>query len=412
MLLFLLGCVLVSVTYYNFIYIPQSEKINALKDEKIKIETRYQEAMETIRLLDKKQEDVSSLSSEINLKSKDFYPTIIQEKIILQLDDYLKKSILKGDIAFSEISVKSVEVIQDKSKDKGQTSFQGLVDNYKGLNKKEEGQDNSQQEDTQEQAQSSATVELLKASINFKGTFENVQSFISKIETSNRQIAISDVSMTVEYNGELTGSMNLEFYAIPKISERDGEYLQWSIEGDYGKKAPFLIQKPEVVVTSPSNNEGSSQTNANLSSTNNQASKVDFSVIVKSIKSDLPTVMIGKTNDSSQESYIKSVKNGKEEIELELKKSDGKYYYKYKNSTTSYPSDNNSSGVEFIPYSDRIVIEISSEARVDIDDRASVQLNVANGTDKIVEVQIKGDDKTNPRVSIAGDSSKISITRK
>lgn len=210
--------------------------------------------------------------------------------------------------------------------------------------------------------------------------------------------------------------MNLEFYGIPKISERDSEYLQWNMNGSYGKEVPFLIQKPEVIAQQSSDNESSS----NISQNNNVASnanaqqneKSDFDVIVKSITSDLPTVIIGKHD--KQDTYINTVKNNKEEAEIELKKVDGRYYYKYKylDSSKSYPVDYNGKGVEFSPVSESIIISINSEARVNADDKSELQLNIVNGTDKIVQVNIMGDDKTNPRVTVAGDSNKVKVTRK
>ena len=106
--------------------------------------------------------------------------------------------------------------------------------------------------------------------------------------------------------------------------------------------------------------------------------------------------------------------NNKEEAEIELKKVDGKYYYKYKylDSSKSYPADYNGKGMEFSPISESIIISINSEARVNADDKSELQLNIVNGTDKIVQVNITGDDKTNPRVTVAGDSNKVKVTRK
>ena len=68
--------------------------------------------------------------------------------------------------------------------------------------------------------------------------------------------------------------------------------------------------------------------------------------------------------------------------------------------------------MEFSPISESIIISINIEARVNADDKSELQLNIVNGTDKIVQVNITGDDKTNPRVTVAGDSNKVKVTRK
>lgn len=406
MLLALLGATLVTVSYHQFIYINQKEKIEDLKEKKLKVETKYNEVMEVINSLEEKQINLETIVGEVNFKSANFYPMILQEKLILQIDEFLKKSTLGGDITFNDITIEPVEYL-NKNKNKEKSSFNDIVDKYNGKEmtlEDEEKQDNKQQENIEK---SSATVEILKVSINFKGEYKDVKSFISKLETSNREIAITDITTSVGYNGELSGTMNLEFYALPKLSSMDSDYVQWNIDGTYGKSVPYLIQEPEVVQP-PTNNQG----NDTADNTNTEEIKKDFVAIVKSYTSDLPTVMIGKSNDINQSTYVKTTKNNIEKSDIEIRKIDDKFYYKYKTTDQSYPVDFDGKGVEFSPDSQNIVIEVSSESRVNNDDKSGLELNIVNSTDKIVEVYIKGDDKVNPRVTITGNSKTIRVIRK
>ena len=43
---------------------------------------------------------------------------------------------------------------------------------------------------------------------------------------------------------------------------------------------------------------------------------------------------------------------------------------------------------------------------------SNIKLNIVNKTDKLVEVNISGDDASNPRVKIDGDGSNISVNQK
>lgn len=415
-LLVLLGSILVSVSYYQLSYTKQIDKISILEEKRNNLQTRYEEVKEMLAKLEEKQEEIGFITSSINLKAKTFYPTLIQEKLILEIDTFLKESNLKGDIGFSEIAVSSVELLQRNKNQMGDTSFKDIVNEYNGTSAGNDQQNQEQvSQPSTEVKNSDATVEIMKVNINFKGKFDVIKSFISKIETSNREIVITDLTTSVGYGGELSGTMSLEFYAIPKITERDSEYLQWTLDGSYGKEVPFLIQNPQVTVQPPSSNSsnGSSDSDSNESGvTDTTQSNIDFAVQVRSITSDLPTVMIGKSNDNTKDTYISVVNNNVEEAQIELTKKNGKYYYKYNNTSKHYPSDYTGLGIEYLPKSDRIIIDISSEGRINVDDKSGLQLNVVNNTDKIVEVQIKGDDKTNPRVSITGDSSKVTVTKK
>jgi type IV pilus assembly protein PilO len=414
-LLGILGSILAGSLYYQFIYKGQVEKINILKDKKNQIEIKYQEIMETIKALDERKEKVSSLKSIINLKSKDFYPMIVQEKIILELDNFMRISGLKGDIGFTEVSVESVKTHKSDDKKLNQSSFQNIIEKYNGTESQNNKEDKStaENETNNKENEKSPTVEIIKATINFKGDYDSLQKFISSIETSKREISINDISTTVGYNGELTGSINIEFYGLPKISSRDNGYLQWNMDGSYGKQVPFLIQKPEVVEPPNVNNDNNiNNFNENTSTNSQQVSKSDFVGIIKSTSSDLPTVTIGKANDKSQSTYVSSDNSGIEDVQIELKKVGDKYYYKYKVGNKFYPKDYNSNGIEFTPASNKIIFDVNSESRVNNDDKSGIEINVLNSTDKIVEVQIQGDDKGNPRVTVTGDSSKVNVVRK
>lgn len=421
-LLSILGAVLIGAMYYQFIYVPQTHKLEILKEKKTKIEARYQEVMQSIRLLDKRQEEMNLLENTINFKSRTFYPTILQDKLILDLNTFLNSSTLNGDIGFSEITVNPIEIPSSQVKLKSQSTFQGIVNQYEGdvqksINETEnEEPTNESTSNITNEDSITPTVEMLKVSLNFKGDYDSLKSFISKIETSGREIIITDLTSTVGYNGELTGTMNLEFYAIPKISEDDTSYLQWNMNGRYGKKIPYLIQKPEVVIENPSNQiQDNQEKNINNNSSNNtnmQTSKADFVVMVKSNASDLPSLTIGKSGEKNQNTYIKSDQNKPEDAEISFNKIDNNYYYKYKIGEKYYPTDYDGKGLKFSPNSNQIVVDVDSEARLNNDDKSSLKLSVLNKTDKIVEVVIKGDDKKNPRVSIIGDSSKVKVIRK
>lgn len=394
-LLSVLGGLLIGVIYYQFVYSKQIDKISELEQQKIEIETEYNELMDTIARLEEREENVKSLLSDINFNTKTFYPEIVQENIILELDKYLDESTLQGDISFSEVSVQAVEKFEAKLTDDEESTFENFVNQYNGTS-------NTTQVDNQEivledgtEQESNSTIEMLTVTLNYKGTYECLKKFISNIEVSNREILITDLSMSVGSNGELTGSMTLEFYSIPKLSTSDNEYLEWSIDGTYGTSMPFLVQSSET--------QDSTEASSKVSS--------DFAAIVKSINSDLPSIMIGKSDATDQSTYISTTNNNSQDGEMIFNLVDNKYYCKYSLGSNIYSTNYNGSGISFDPTSENIIIEVTSEVRTDADDKSGLNLKVTNNTDKIVEVIIVNDDD-NHRVSINGDSAKVKVTRK
>ncbi|ETJ19377.1 Type IV pilus assembly protein PilO, partial [human gut metagenome] len=89
------------------------------------------------------------------------------------------------------------------------------------------------------------------------------------------------------------------------------------------------------------------------------------------------------------------------------------YYYKYKTSKGSYPKDYSGNGAQFAPISDgKISIDIMSEGRLNSDDKSGIKLKITNNTDSLVNVNVSDDDKNNQRVTVDGNSSKISVNQK
>ena len=104
-LLGILATVLICFGYYNFIFSKQVDKLTEKRVERDKIVAEYDQALQDISTLEKKKEKLQTLTSTIAEKTKMFYPTILQENTILEIDKFLKDSELKGNLAFNPIEV-------------------------------------------------------------------------------------------------------------------------------------------------------------------------------------------------------------------------------------------------------------------------------------------------------------------
>ena len=411
----ILGAVLICFVYYQFIYKVQVEKLSTKREEKSKTEQRYEEVMEAIKTLDAKEENLKILKSAVLDKSKKLYPVIMQEKIIIEIDKLLNDSGLKGNIAFSPIETASVDKLTAPEIKKAESSLKAIADEYSGNAEKSEGSNeatNNESNSTstegndgqasQEVAQSSkeATSEQLKVAINFSGSYEALKKFISSVENYERKVVITNISISSKSQEELAGVMNLEFHAVPKLSEEDMEYLRWTLNNVYGKEILF------------SNGAASGAYASTIEEQNKKEDINDFVMMLKSSLSELPTVTIGRAKDDNRESYIYSDNEKIEEVEISLEEAEGKTYYKYKTSDSYYPKDSSSEGKEFTAKSEDIVLEILSEKRGETSDHSGIKLKVINNTSKKVEIIVKDDDTSNPRVTVTSEGNTVNVTRK
>lgn len=416
-----LGIVAIGFIYYKFGYLNEKAKIELKTKERNEIEERYNKAKETINSLEDKKSDVKILKSRIDDKSLPFYPIISEEHIILELDKLLVDSQLEGSIKFEPIVSETVESMEWEKSIIKESTLETVVDEYKNIigntedpkedfkSDNDEGSNNAiksknqvSKSNTSNDVSSSSnnsennenTAYCLKGSINFTGNYEGIIKFLNSISNYDKKIVVSNISINESGLDEITGAMNIEIYAVPKIDDEIEEYLKWELNNTYGKEIPF----------SSSESTGFQSLGSDIVS--------DFDIVVKSINSDLPTIMIRKLDDAFRNTYVYADSNEEEIVEMELTQEGDKYYYKYKTGKGSLPSNYNDSPIEFVPISQgNIVIDILSEVRVNNNDRSAIKLNLINKTDRLVSVNISGDDESKPRVTISGDGSNISINK-
>ncbi len=394
LLLIMLVTILLSVIYYQAVYVSQREQLAQLEVDKQEIKARYDQVMETISTLEQRQERIEQSYLNISEESKEFYPTLVQEQLIIELDQLLTEHLIGANISFTQGSVAVVEAINSSEMTNVQSSLQPLVDQYSYYSE-QSSEITTLPEGNDVVSSSQTTVEQMKISISFNATYANLKSFIQQLEQYERQIVITNLSVTPGLDDAVSGSMSLEVYAFPKFKDVDQQYLQWQLNDTYGKETPFSLGS----ATGMNEVEGLEE---------DSISSEDFVVFLKSSTSELPNFMMGLASDKERDSYITSDNEGIEAVTLTLIQNGDKYFYKYANSSSSYPISGD--GLEFNP-GESVTIKINSENRVTVDDQSGIRLNVINQIDKAVNVVIEADD-VNPRVTVVGEGNPINVTKK
>lgn len=396
---FLLGVlvlIIICTAYYKLVYERQYAKLQEIKQEESELNKKYNEMLSNINTITNNKSDIKILKDSIGSKSMLLYPKIYQDRIIIELNKLLNNAGIKGSLTFSEVTVSPIEAYFSEVADpKEQPSLEQVVEeSSKEKTKEDVGE---KLEETKELGEDQATkrdegestgnkVEQMKVSVSFNGTYKNVAKFVKLISEYERILAMPNINITASGNDEVSGTLDLEFYSIPKINPyEDSKYLKWTFDEEYGKENPFL--------------EGSQSSMASRTSEGNNYVLI---MALKGVNSDLPSLTLGKENDLTRESYIYNDENKKVDVEIEVNKEGGKYYIKYKTEKSSYPSDYSKNGIELRNVDEEnINIAIYSSKRIGIDDKVGANIKVMNNAnDKKVSLTIIDDDKTSPRVQI------------
>lgn len=396
---FLLGVlvlIIICTAYYKLVYQKQYAKLQEVKQEESELNEKYNEMLSNINTITNNKSDIKILKDSIGSKSMLLYPKIYQDRIIIELNKLLNDAGIKGSLTFSEVTVSPIEayfsevvdpkeqpsleqVVEESSKEKTKEDVEEKLEEAKDL-----GENQATKRDEGESTENK--VEQMKVSVSFNGTYKNVAKFVKLISEYERILAMPNINITASGNNEVSGTLDLEFYSIPKINPyEDSKYLKWTFDEEYGKENPFL--------------EGSQSSMASRTSEGNNYVLI---MALKGVNSDLPSLTLGKENDLTRESYIYNDENKKVDVEIEVNKEGGKYYIKYKTEKSSYPSDYSKNGIELRNVDEEnINIAIYSSKRIGIDDKVGANIKVINNAnDKKVSLTIIDDDKTSPRVQI------------
>lgn len=256
-MLIVLGIAALLAGFYYLILEPQLNEIQRLAAEKNDITLQVEAVKAQEKTIEKFKLEMENLISKINEDTKTFYPAILQDRLIILLDNLVKEAdVYAGSQTFSRITIGgfqplpvSMDVVYP---------LKELTEEYNGIDNKadivgsglnEDTQSEQQQDSTTSkgatvpnpEGQASESIESMSISMELECSFEKLMKLIKALEGLERNIVIENISASSTKQGEdLTVAINIKFYALPKISLQDEEYLDWKMEGNYGRENPFI----------------------------------------------------------------------------------------------------------------------------------------------------------------------------
>lgn len=388
-LLFVLALGVVGFGYYKVVWDYQYNKLKDLKSKELKVKQEYNDDVKMVNSIEPNKEEINIFNSEIQNLTSGFYSNISQPNIILELNNLMNDTNVKGTMSFSEIKTMPVMDNQEgdssskSENDENKNQIQGIVNDYNNITdkKKNENKKNKKQEEIY-------NLNQMTVSLSVNGTYDNVMKFMKSIEENPKHINILNFNLSAQTDGNVSANMNIQLVAIPKIDASKEEFT--TADEKYGKENPF--SGASVAGTGTIENE-----------LENSKVKNDFLMTVRPINSDLPTIVLGKSGDKDKKTYLNNDENSVSNIEMYISGDNGKYYYKYKVEGKSYPTKFEGNGEEFKPNGNDINFEIFSEKRVNKDDKSGANIKIVNSSDKEVNLIINKDDEKSPRVNVTTD---------
>ncbi|MFZ5353577.1 MAG: hypothetical protein ACOZCL_12765 [Bacillota bacterium] len=407
-----------SFLYYNYMLTPQLSRISELR---LKLEEQQNNVNVANMQMSKDNQvykDYKILNAKVEQMTSRFFHMIVPESYVLFMDDMIKSSgIEASSISFSEITLGIPSEKKEEEEDKKvDPDIQRMLNEIMGKSTGETDNSSANTDGTDSKGAEAANkenaygLEHISATLNIEGTYFEIVDFMKKIEIFDKKILINSLNLTSNETGSITGSIVLDFYAMPKLNIVDEDYANWTFENDFGKDNPFSSYSGYV---SPSGGAGRTAGQGQAGSQKGAAQAADyydFIFAASPMSADIPTFIIGYAKDKSGVSYVYDDSDKIESAVFEIIEEDGKYYYRYKIGNSSYPKDYTSM-VEFMPIGKNIVLKLSSSPRLNEKDNNGINLTIVNSTNKKLEISFFNEDGTRPRFNIVKQTGDVTIVK-
>ncbi|WMJ76671.1 MULTISPECIES: hypothetical protein [unclassified Sedimentibacter] len=392
--------VIALAVYAGYMFIPSSGMFNLdeLRAEHSRKTLEYATMSQNITLKNKYEEDALTLIEQIN--NLPVISDLQQEKLIVFLNKYLAdNNIDASNITFTDAAAVPMSIVVSQPAEKAKSSMDLLmydIDNiyvYADENEDDEQAVAVNTEEADKEEQPSMSAESISVNIEFLASYNDMIKFIDLVQANPVDISITNISTVASEVGTLQGTMTMNFYEVPKpvgFKENNDEWL-WNDLAESGKANPFSIG-------------GAWETIGSLNT------KFDFFVNLEPESSDLPTILVGKTEDIARSTYISENTNTVENIKFSFKLENNKYYYSYNTKNNTYPKSG--TWQEFSPSEEgKIKIKVYSSDRNLKTDSVGAIIGVTNTSGLKVYFEVENDSSTNPRVTLKDAKSAI-VTRK
>lgn len=458
-----LGIFIFVVVFVRFLFLPKISDIKALNEELTTLNSTYAVNAAYKSKAENIDSDIKILSAKLtNLRSV-YPPKLDIAELVITIKNLSKDSKLElKSIGFEDYKA----VGNEENSGSGAETATGTANGAGGqeTNSSADGSNSSQetaiaadgsngQLDSQSEANSTASSKIknyfylwglesqgtnskddievpdgkpysVSVKVEAEGTNEQIKDFLTNLNKLGTKAYCNSASISgaasgksEDTDGKLKLSATITFYGIMDRATA-GYYLlpdgKWSPIAPAENKTNLFKEYSgfDALSTDSADTSYATENGTKSDDENLELAKYDFYVVAAAFGGGLaPSVSVGCESPAAKTSYSLPVvygdSKGIENAEIFIEKKAGKYYCKFKTDHEAYPDHEYSQTFEFIPVGKDLRLVILSSKRYGEDDKAGVNLNIINNTDKTLSYLIKYDDEKSPRVKIGKTTGSV-----
>lgn len=232
------------------------------------------------------------------------------------------------------------------------------------------------------------------SSLNLETSYEDMKKMLNFIRNYDDKLSIEGLQITSDLvSDKVATTFTLRYFSL--MSDSRG----YSPEDLFG---PF--EPKEESIFSPYTEYGD-DFDPGVADGELPSESSDIVLNLASIFADRSTVILYKDGDTDGTTYLYADNNAHEPVEIVFDETGGVYTYKYKTTSSSYPSAYGN-GIVFTP-GNFIDITVNSAPRVDDTDKSGVDISVINNTNLPVEIDVNNEDFNTPRFNVVSTQGTV-----
>lgn len=214
-LLVTLFVIIIGYGYYNYIYTPINENVNALEEQVAHAEQTVKEYRLKAIPENKLYEDYEHAVQHTTSITNKYYSDMLEAEIILDM-----KNIIEGagiEVNSMNFSNPTYTTVMPRVEGNGAGSLlEDLALSFKNPIEEENST-------TQVNPEKNEQVKYMSITLSFTGTYNNIKNFISRINNNRYHLIINNLVLnSAGENGMFVGTAVIDVYSIPHIvSERE-----------------------------------------------------------------------------------------------------------------------------------------------------------------------------------------------
>lgn len=236
-------------------------------------------------------------------------------------------------------------------------------------------------------------------SVSYSGTYQGLKDYLDYIANYRYRMNVS--TLNIAYNAdaedpkqECTGSVTLNAYAI-EGGDRAHEGVDINVpEGKQNIFAEGNASSGRLATSSDAAVSYDADDGADIIANHNLV------LLLNNASNDAASGIIVATKEDDEKTFVTYNGNDTAELDLNIYNEDGKNFVEYTIGSNSYKEE--------ILTSD-VTIYVKSSARVDSNDKNSVDVKLTNTSTLPVYIKVEGDDSTSPRFNLAEKSGSVKV---